>query len=850
MPATSPATSSHATDAQLAPHITAKPIATPSPRIPIPLSSSANPPPSTAAHPVNRAISTDITTTLDTTHTTHNPTSTAHNPYTPAALPAYTPAAQSVLFAQRVNAIAGAIRSAAHAHTHLPARSFLAGLASSSGLAAVSASDVVRLIEERVERRVLRQLRAQARSEAAQTGVAAAVDEICVSGAPLSLLLAERERALRVAELAAEDVLWVSGALADSLADSLAESVADSVAEARREAVDVGAGVVATDAKTPPHTPVVSPVRAPRATVQLRVTPSRTVALTPRLTRRGLHRTVSLELFSPDTDAARGEAGIMAVAGADAVAVAAALDAHVALVHREAATVAAALSRCPSAEAVLAALSQDAGEDMGHSSAQATHVGVSDEAMVTAGAEAGAASDPRRALLAELHAAAADDRAEATMQSDITVPLDGADATAAAPPEHLYLEELFSLECVPTRAGDIDAPPPLLWVSGVSGTPGGRTHQQLRERGAPTPPPALLPPSSPAVSLSASASAAELSALHAEPRGSAGGPPVPAPVAISVDDDSVGASTGAPRNVKKGSTWLADLQPVDDADAASADTAVPAVRVISHPRVIHGFTVHFPADRPPYPTQLAYCARLLSALSARGNALLESPTGTGKSVCMLAGAVAFLVRERPLWERTHGQQRAAQSREQALTAEESDEEFALRGRERGTFDTAGARRAEVARKRRAEWSSKAQHAQRRALPRPAETAAAAHERETKRRRSGDAACSVALPAGAPSLTDEQVAVAAAGNAESEAAAQLRAVAQWGRRWRKTEEEFPPPRVIVASRTHTQLAQLAETLRGLPRPPMIVATTLASRKVMCTHPMAPSNAEDEVRSTWS
>jgi len=52
-------------------------------------------------------------------------------------------------------------------------------------------------------------------------------------------------------------------------------------------------------------------------------------------------------------------------------------------------------------------------------------------------------------------------------------------------------------------------------------------------------------------------------------------------------------------------------------------------------------TVHFPFDKP-YNCQENYIRAMLKALKNRENALLESPTGTGKTLCLLSAAASFL----------------------------------------------------------------------------------------------------------------------------------------------------------------------------------------------------------------
>eukprot|EP01087_Luapelamoeba_hula_P014230 TRINITY_DN4138_c0_g1_i1.p2 TRINITY_DN4138_c0_g1~~TRINITY_DN4138_c0_g1_i1.p2 ORF type:complete len:201 (-),score=54.14 TRINITY_DN4138_c0_g1_i1:1371-1973(-) len=60
--------------------------------------------------------------------------------------------------------------------------------------------------------------------------------------------------------------------------------------------------------------------------------------------------------------------------------------------------------------------------------------------------------------------------------------------------------------------------------------------------------------------------------------------------------------------------------------------------------VISGCTVRFPF--PPYPTQIAMMERVLRALRQQQHALLESPTGTGKSLSLLCATLAWQKQEK------------------------------------------------------------------------------------------------------------------------------------------------------------------------------------------------------------
>ena len=56
---------------------------------------------------------------------------------------------------------------------------------------------------------------------------------------------------------------------------------------------------------------------------------------------------------------------------------------------------------------------------------------------------------------------------------------------------------------------------------------------------------------------------------------------------------------------------------------------------------MNGCVVHFPEGLTPHVPQKIVMARILAALSKRQNALVESPTGTGKSLALLCCALAW-----------------------------------------------------------------------------------------------------------------------------------------------------------------------------------------------------------------
>ncbi len=61
---------------------------------------------------------------------------------------------------------------------------------------------------------------------------------------------------------------------------------------------------------------------------------------------------------------------------------------------------------------------------------------------------------------------------------------------------------------------------------------------------------------------------------------------------------------------------------------------------------IRGVSVTFPVT--PYPQQFALIDACLKAMMNKSNALVEAPTGTGKSLALLAAALSFQRREKEL----------------------------------------------------------------------------------------------------------------------------------------------------------------------------------------------------------
>ena len=66
-----------------------------------------------------------------------------------------------------------------------------------------------------------------------------------------------------------------------------------------------------------------------------------------------------------------------------------------------------------------------------------------------------------------------------------------------------------------------------------------------------------------------------------------------------------------------------------------------SVGSVSYSWSYRGVSVDFPYD--PYLTQKNYTERVIDAILDRNNALLESPTGTGKTLALLCGAISTMV---------------------------------------------------------------------------------------------------------------------------------------------------------------------------------------------------------------
>ena len=100
---------------------------------------------------------------------------------------------------------------------------------------------------------------------------------------------------------------------------------------------------------------------------------------------------------------------------------------------------------------------------------------------------------------------------------------------------------------------------------------------------------------------------------------------------------------GQPATLKPHNAPRADRKPPGGWTAAAP---VSAARAPAKWRgVVRGTPVEFPFD--PYACQLDFMDTALGAVDAGASAILESPTGTGKTLCLLVSTLAWAKRHAP-----------------------------------------------------------------------------------------------------------------------------------------------------------------------------------------------------------
>ncbi|KAI9156058.1 hypothetical protein H9P43_009168 [Blastocladiella emersonii ATCC 22665] len=261
--------------------------------------------------------------------------------------------------------------------------------------------------------------------------------------------------------------------------------------------------------------------------------------------------------------------------------------------------------------------------------------------------------------------------------------------------------------------------------------------------------------------------------------------------------------------------------------SSSTDTAAkPAGRTYT----MMGVEVRFPFDA--YPSQLSMMSKIIAALRAGSNALLESPTGSGKSLALLCATLAWRDAE-------VGRRRTAYEAEMAeyhVKVKAWSERMAKVRKENG----AGAAKASAAAARAArghvkvelesgsDWSSDDDF-----LPeaKPKPPPRFAKDSDTAKRDIRAALHPVAPVV--PALAAAAAAKKEPGTTAADPAAPAPAAAEDDDPYSppKRPELVPVPRIYFGSRTHRQLAQVVQELRGNAtyRPRMAV---LGSRNQYC------------------
>jgi len=77
----------------------------------------------------------------------------------------------------------------------------------------------------------------------------------------------------------------------------------------------------------------------------------------------------------------------------------------------------------------------------------------------------------------------------------------------------------------------------------------------------------------------------------------------------------------------------------------SSNSSIHGSDVHHHTIMIDGVSIDFPKE--PYPCQVDYMKGVIRALNSGSNALLESPTGTGKTLCLLCATLAWQSKHKP-----------------------------------------------------------------------------------------------------------------------------------------------------------------------------------------------------------
>ncbi|KAG0268519.1 Fanconi anemia group J protein [Linnemannia exigua] len=107
---------------------------------------------------------------------------------------------------------------------------------------------------------------------------------------------------------------------------------------------------------------------------------------------------------------------------------------------------------------------------------------------------------------------------------------------------------------------------------------------------------------------------------------------------------TIGDSGGASKGKKRAKTGHFKSAKKKNKDSSESTSAAPSAVANPTEFLTHGIRIKFPFT--PYKSQQDMMSKIVEALQTQENALLESPTGSGKSLALLCGALAWLEAEK------------------------------------------------------------------------------------------------------------------------------------------------------------------------------------------------------------
>eukprot|EP01114_Cavostelium_apophysatum_P012798 TRINITY_DN2954_c0_g2_i1.p1 TRINITY_DN2954_c0_g2~~TRINITY_DN2954_c0_g2_i1.p1 ORF type:complete len:866 (+),score=174.26 TRINITY_DN2954_c0_g2_i1:149-2746(+) len=271
---------------------------------------------------------------------------------------------------------------------------------------------------------------------------------------------------------------------------------------------------------------------------------------------------------------------------------------------------------------------------------------------------------------------------------------------------------------------------------------------------------------------------------------------------------------------------------------------------------IGGCDVLFPSGRKPYGTQLSMMDKIIRSISQKEHALLESPTGTGKSLALLCGALAWQAAEKEALRKAAEADNASKAPRTKIvknadtkveTKTDTKAEkleippepkrtlgfFKAKSMSSGSTATVKSQPAKVevaydsddpdddfkpAKKRKSDEALKKRGS----------------EKLLNSEQSGISPPSSGTKQQPMEVEDESVQdFKSEKPKKAEKPEKSEKTEKYERAEKQTKKSMQPPKIYFGSRTHSQIAQLVRELKSTPyRPKMCV---LASREHYCIHP---------------